>query len=229
MDAIRIARAQTGRDTIVKIFGSYHGHHDYVMVSIGVPYDEIGDRENYASLPYGAGHPAGGRRHDRRRAVQRRGRDGAADRAAVRGGPAAGLRDHGAGDDEPRGRAPRAGLPRGRARADASARRAAGLRRGQDGPLRRGRRRDRALRRHARHRSRSRRRSAAGCPPARSAAPRRRSRSVEKRRGLPGRHVQREPAGDGGRAREPAARCSRPRPTSTSRRSRTGCSRAART
>jgi glutamate-1-semialdehyde 2,1-aminomutase len=57
MDAIRIARAQTGRDTIVKIFGSYHGHHDYAMVSIGVPYDRIGDRENYASLPYGAGIP----------------------------------------------------------------------------------------------------------------------------------------------------------------------------
>jgi glutamate-1-semialdehyde 2,1-aminomutase len=57
MDAIRIARAHTGRDTIVKIFGSYHGHHDYVMVSIGVPYEEIGDRENYASLPYGAGIP----------------------------------------------------------------------------------------------------------------------------------------------------------------------------
>ena len=56
-DAIRIARAQTGRDTIVKIFGSYHGHHDYVMVSIGVPYDQIGDRENYASLPYGGGIP----------------------------------------------------------------------------------------------------------------------------------------------------------------------------
>jgi glutamate-1-semialdehyde 2,1-aminomutase len=57
MDAIRIARAFTGRDTIVKIFGSYHGHHDYVMVSIGVPYDKIGDRENLASLPYGAGIP----------------------------------------------------------------------------------------------------------------------------------------------------------------------------
>ncbi len=57
MDAIRIARACTGRDTIVKIFGSYHGHHDYVMVSIGVPYDQIGDRENLASLPYGAGIP----------------------------------------------------------------------------------------------------------------------------------------------------------------------------
>jgi glutamate-1-semialdehyde 2,1-aminomutase len=57
MDAIRIARAATGRETIVKIFGSYHGHHDYVMVSIGVPYDQIGDREHYESLPYGAGIP----------------------------------------------------------------------------------------------------------------------------------------------------------------------------
>jgi glutamate-1-semialdehyde 2,1-aminomutase len=57
MDAIRIARGLTGRDTIVKIFGSYHGHHDAVMVSIGVEYDRIGDRENYESLPYGAGIP----------------------------------------------------------------------------------------------------------------------------------------------------------------------------
>jgi len=57
MDAIRIARALTGRDTIVKIFGSYHGHHDYAMVSIGVPFDKIGDRDNYASLPYGGGIP----------------------------------------------------------------------------------------------------------------------------------------------------------------------------
>src|SRR5512143_2427237 len=57
MDAIRIARALTGRETIVKIFGSYHGHHDYVMVSIGVAYDKIGDRDDLASLPYGAGIP----------------------------------------------------------------------------------------------------------------------------------------------------------------------------
>jgi glutamate-1-semialdehyde 2,1-aminomutase len=57
MDAIRIARALTGRDTIVKIFGSYHGHHDAVMVSIGVPYEDIGDRDDLASLPYGAGIP----------------------------------------------------------------------------------------------------------------------------------------------------------------------------
>ncbi|HEY2398344.1 MAG TPA: aspartate aminotransferase family protein [Solirubrobacteraceae bacterium] len=57
MDAIRIARGLTGRETIMKIFGSYHGHHDAVMVSIGVPYEEIGDRDNLASLPYGAGIP----------------------------------------------------------------------------------------------------------------------------------------------------------------------------
>jgi glutamate-1-semialdehyde 2,1-aminomutase len=57
MDAIRVARAHTGRDTVVKIFGSYHGHHDGVMVSIGVPYAKIGDRDDYASLRYGEGIP----------------------------------------------------------------------------------------------------------------------------------------------------------------------------
>ncbi len=57
MDAIRIARGFTGRDDVMKIFGSYHGHHDTVMVSIGVEYDKIGDHENLASLPYGAGIP----------------------------------------------------------------------------------------------------------------------------------------------------------------------------
>lgn len=57
MDAIRIARAFTGRDDVMKIFGSYHGHHDTVMVSIGVEYDQIGDHEHLASLPYGAGIP----------------------------------------------------------------------------------------------------------------------------------------------------------------------------
>ena len=85
MDAIRIARAFTGRDTIMKIFGSYHGHHDYVMVSIGVPYDKIGDRDNYAVAAVWRWHPEGGRRHDDRRAVQRRRRAGATHRAADRG------------------------------------------------------------------------------------------------------------------------------------------------
>jgi glutamate-1-semialdehyde 2,1-aminomutase len=57
MDAIRIARAYTKRHTVMKIFGSYHGHHDTVMVSIGVEYDRIGPHEAPASLPYGAGIP----------------------------------------------------------------------------------------------------------------------------------------------------------------------------
>ncbi len=57
MDGIRIARAHTGRDDVMKIFGSYHGHHDTVMVSIGVDYDRIGDGDAPSSLPYGGGIP----------------------------------------------------------------------------------------------------------------------------------------------------------------------------
>jgi glutamate-1-semialdehyde 2,1-aminomutase len=58
MDAIRIARAYTGRDQVLKIFGSYHGHHDYVMVSLGVAdFGNIGPRDNYKSISYGGGIP----------------------------------------------------------------------------------------------------------------------------------------------------------------------------
>jgi glutamate-1-semialdehyde 2,1-aminomutase len=57
MDAIRIARAVTGRDVVMKIFGSYHGHHDYVMVSVPGNYGDLGPRDAYSSLPYGAGIP----------------------------------------------------------------------------------------------------------------------------------------------------------------------------
>jgi glutamate-1-semialdehyde 2,1-aminomutase len=58
MDAIRIARAYTGREGVLKIFGSYHGHHDYVMVSLGVAdFGDIGPRDNYRSISYGAGIP----------------------------------------------------------------------------------------------------------------------------------------------------------------------------
>ncbi|MGZ4399284.1 MAG: aminotransferase class III-fold pyridoxal phosphate-dependent enzyme, partial [Gaiellaceae bacterium] len=59
MDAIRIARGFTGRDTIMKIHGSYHGHHDYVMVGVAVgdSYDWEGTREELESLPYGKGIP----------------------------------------------------------------------------------------------------------------------------------------------------------------------------
>ena len=57
MDAIRIARAFTGRETVLKIQGTYHGHHDYVMVSVMMYDTDLGPRDNYASLPYGAGLP----------------------------------------------------------------------------------------------------------------------------------------------------------------------------
>jgi len=58
MDAIRVARGFTGREPIVKMFGSYHGHHDYVMVSIGAAdFGKIGPRDDYMSISYGAGIP----------------------------------------------------------------------------------------------------------------------------------------------------------------------------
>ena len=56
MDAIRIARALTGRDTILKIFGSYHGHHDGVMVAVGDVDVEV-DPDDIPSTTYGGGVP----------------------------------------------------------------------------------------------------------------------------------------------------------------------------
>ena len=57
MDAVHLARGATGRDMILKIEGSYHGHHDAVMVSVYPPLDELGDRDDPRSVPYGAGYP----------------------------------------------------------------------------------------------------------------------------------------------------------------------------
>ena len=69
MDAIRVARAATGRDRIVKMEGSYHGHHDAVLFSVvpeadtlGVRYDvggEAADSEGtaYTTQPTSKGVP----------------------------------------------------------------------------------------------------------------------------------------------------------------------------
>jgi glutamate-1-semialdehyde 2,1-aminomutase len=57
MDAIRIARAHTGRDVVMKIFGSYHGHHDAVMVGVSGVLGVVGDRTKYLSRTYGEGIP----------------------------------------------------------------------------------------------------------------------------------------------------------------------------
>jgi glutamate-1-semialdehyde 2,1-aminomutase len=57
MDAIHLARGFTGRDVIVKIEGTYHGHHDAVMVSVKPPAAQMGERDRPASVPYGLGYP----------------------------------------------------------------------------------------------------------------------------------------------------------------------------
>jgi glutamate-1-semialdehyde 2,1-aminomutase len=57
MDAVHLARGVTGRDLILKIEGSYHGHHDAVMVSVYPPLEALGDRDDPRSVPYGEGYP----------------------------------------------------------------------------------------------------------------------------------------------------------------------------
>ena len=97
MDAIHLARGFTGRELIVKIEGTYHGHHDAVMVSVKPPAERDG-RARAAELdplrPRLPGQHAGA---DPRRPVQRP--DGA--RGPARGAPRPGRRrDRRAGDDE---------------------------------------------------------------------------------------------------------------------------------
>ena len=54
MDAIRVARAATGRDKIVKMEGSYHGHHDVALFSVVPEADALGLRHNvsHEDTPY---------------------------------------------------------------------------------------------------------------------------------------------------------------------------------
>src|SRR3954464_13708890 len=65
MDAIHLARGLTGRDVIVKIEGTYHGHHDAVMISVKPPADQMGDRANPRPVPYGLGYAPGTVEHTR--------------------------------------------------------------------------------------------------------------------------------------------------------------------
>src|SRR5689334_21849862 len=58
MDAVHLARGATSREIIVKIEGTYHGHHDAVMISVKPPPDKMGVRERPNSVPYGLGYPA---------------------------------------------------------------------------------------------------------------------------------------------------------------------------
>jgi glutamate-1-semialdehyde 2,1-aminomutase len=56
MDAVHLARAITGRDLIVKIEGSYHGHHDLLNVSLWRGIDDLGPVDD-PTRTAGAGIP----------------------------------------------------------------------------------------------------------------------------------------------------------------------------
>ncbi len=58
LDAVRIARGFTGRERLIKIEASYHGHHDALMVSVEPPPDRMGPPDAPASFPQSEGIPA---------------------------------------------------------------------------------------------------------------------------------------------------------------------------
>ena len=57
MHAVRMARAFTGRDKIVKFEGAYHGLHDNALVSVKPHAPDFGDVNNPTSVPGGLGVP----------------------------------------------------------------------------------------------------------------------------------------------------------------------------
>ena len=59
LDAVRIMRATTGRNLIMKIEGSYHGHHDSLMVSVFPSKEMAGPREHPVPVPQTLGMPEG--------------------------------------------------------------------------------------------------------------------------------------------------------------------------
>ncbi|TME44054.1 MAG: aminotransferase class III-fold pyridoxal phosphate-dependent enzyme, partial [Chloroflexi bacterium] len=57
LDAVRLARGFTGRDRLIKIEASYHGHHDALLVSVEPPADKMGPADAPVSVPYSGGTP----------------------------------------------------------------------------------------------------------------------------------------------------------------------------
>ena len=57
LDAVRLARGFTGRDRLIKIEASYHGHHDALLVSVEPPPDRMGPADAPVSVPYSGGTP----------------------------------------------------------------------------------------------------------------------------------------------------------------------------
>jgi len=57
MHALRIARAYTGREKIIKFEGGYHGGHDYVLFSTYAPPEAYGSRRSPIPIPASSGIP----------------------------------------------------------------------------------------------------------------------------------------------------------------------------
>jgi len=60
MDAIRVGRAVTGKDILIKIEASYHGHHDDVFYSVVPGFDALGPKERPHNVPFSRGIPKSG-------------------------------------------------------------------------------------------------------------------------------------------------------------------------
>ena len=57
MHAIRVARAYSGRDLILKFEGNYHGFHDHTLWSTYAPVDAYGNRRSPIPVPASSGIP----------------------------------------------------------------------------------------------------------------------------------------------------------------------------
>ena len=57
LEAGRLMRANTGRDVLVKIEGTYHGHHDSLMFSVAPDPDDMGPREHPNTVAQAMGMP----------------------------------------------------------------------------------------------------------------------------------------------------------------------------
>jgi glutamate-1-semialdehyde 2,1-aminomutase len=59
LHCIRLARAYTGRQRLLKFEGNFHGYHDQVMYAIGTPADKVGPIESPHPWPGSTGMPEG--------------------------------------------------------------------------------------------------------------------------------------------------------------------------
>ncbi len=59
MHCLRLARAYTGRQKILKFEGNFHGYHDQVMFAIGTPADKLGPETAPTMFPGSTGIAAG--------------------------------------------------------------------------------------------------------------------------------------------------------------------------